>query len=385
MSLGQMMVLTPISDQEVYNKQQQMNLSASSSSPFGQEVTLVTSGPDGGVDHSYQQQQQQVTPSFGGEPTWSNPLTFPAASASSVNPQDGVTGGGKTDDSSKRIDQEEFSKAGGKKEKRLSNQDSINKIMIKLAKLEACNDDGYLFLRDGSLSKCSVSQMIRAAMTKSCKQENIDDFIDHLHAAGIDPNLFKNEQFKKKLMARSNRFSNETDDEFYKRVKQIIKQKSEGEKKKKKKTMKSQVGEQKKEEEKKKKKKKGKFVPVKRGKQVAIVDDSTSDDDEDDEMEVRNDDADADDDDDDDDPSTSTAVAKHISKRKNPILRNIRQVESPPPPHPLISRKRKYQIISDPTDLDTISKKVKRSTGAGVGKQKGKKEKKKEYVWLVPA
>lgn len=91
---------------------------------------------------------------------------------------------------------------GGGGGKRKSMTETVDRIMIKLAKINACNDDGLLRLKDGKLSECTMNRLIRSALSKSCKPEHVEDFVDYLARAKVDPNVFENMEFRKKLLEK---------------------------------------------------------------------------------------------------------------------------------------------------------------------------------------
>lgn len=105
----------------------------------------------------------------------------------------------------------------GASNKRKSMTDIVDQITIKLAKIDACNDDGYLRLPGDKVSECKVNKLIRAALSKSCKPDNNEEFIKYLVQAKVDPNLFQNDRFKNKMMSMINSHSKSREP----RVKQV--------------------------------------------------------------------------------------------------------------------------------------------------------------------
>lgn len=207
MELGRSVILTPVPDQEVlvhqqYLMGQQLDQQFHSNNHDQDQQQLVTN------ETQIQYNPEVVLHSGAGGVASSSSTSVPIASKNiSVtgqsesndnnddedNDSDGVgdVNGVDGDDSKQKV-----------KRKRKSNTEIVDRIMVRLAKIDACNDDAYLKLKNGKLSECSVRGLIRSALTKACKPEHIDEFIDYLARAEVDPEMFQNEQFKAKLKAR---------------------------------------------------------------------------------------------------------------------------------------------------------------------------------------
>lgn len=186
MELGRTMILNPISDHDISLHQQSL-LNNQHIIGEGDQQAMVSTAGDQPV------QQQPFVSSYATDDSSFN------AVSNELNNVNGI----KRPLAVKRMDPPNKRKSGGsKKSAGKSITDTVKRVMIQLAKINACDDDGLLRLRNGDLSSCDVNKLVRLAMSKTCDHDDIEDFMDQLVKAKVDPNLFKNEQFKSKLMEK---------------------------------------------------------------------------------------------------------------------------------------------------------------------------------------